>query len=129
MDTHFHIYEENFCKHAHHVLLVICLIIKILVIMILQVFFHLQKLLGKSNLTPVEGLSWSLYRSSRENGGDDIESIAECHSKLRVALDILHECFVDIIEPRTKSDLVADLLFNRKWVYYTIYFLSSFFLV
>ncbi|XP_039129128.1 uncharacterized protein LOC120265324 [Dioscorea cayenensis subsp. rotundata] len=93
-----------------------------------MVFFHLQKLLGKSNLTPVEGLSWSLYRSSRENGGDDIESIAECHSKLRVALDILHECFVDIIEPRTKSDLVADLLFNRKsdlkrlnfWGFYTI---------
>ncbi|KAM0953675.1 putative histone acetyltransferase chromatin regulator PHD family [Dioscorea sansibarensis] len=93
-----------------------------------MVFLHLQKLLGKSNLTPVEGLSWSLYRSSRENGANDIESIAECHSKLRVALDILHECFVDIIEPRTKSDLVADLLFNRKsdlkrlnfWGFYTM---------
>ncbi|KAJ0979361.1 hypothetical protein J5N97_014835 [Dioscorea zingiberensis] len=80
-----------------------------------MVFSHLQKLLGKSNRTTVEGLSWTLFRSNRVNGADDVRSsMAKCHGKLRVALDVLHECFVTIIEPRTKSDLVADVVFNKK---------------
>ena len=81
----------------------------------LQIFNHLQKLLGRSNPTTVEGLSWTILRSIGENGTDsfDDETIAEYHSKLYLALDVLHECFEPLIEPRTQSDVVADLLFNR----------------
>ncbi|KAJ0979360.1 hypothetical protein J5N97_014834 [Dioscorea zingiberensis] len=94
----------------------------------LEVFSHLQNLLGKSNLTSMEGLSWALFRSSRASGAADVESIAECYSKLHVALGILHECFGTIPEPRTNSDLVYGLVFNRMselkrlnfWGFYTM---------
>lgn len=85
---------------------------------IVQIFYHLRKFLGKSHPTSVEGLSWTLLRCGRENGGDleklDLETMAEHHSKLCIALDVLHECFVTMIEPRTNSDVVADLLFNKE---------------
>ena len=85
----------------------------------LQIFCHLRQLLGISRPTSVDGLSWTILRSSRENGVDnlqfDAETMTEHDSKLCVALDVLHECFVSIIEPRTQSDFVADLLFNREY--------------
>lgn len=60
----------------------------------------------------------TILRSSRENGVDNLHFDAatrtEHDSKLCVALNVLHECFVTIIEPRTQSDFVADLLFNRE---------------
>lgn len=73
-----------------------------------QVFFHLQKLLGKSNQTSVSGISWALFRSSSANGAEDV------NIKLHDALDVLHECFVTILEPRTNSDISSDLIFNRR---------------
>lgn len=83
-----------------------------------KIFLRLQKLLGKSRSTAVEGLSLTLLRSGRENGVNgqpfDAETMVEHDSKLRVALNVLHECFVTIIEPRTRSDFVADLLFNKE---------------
>nr|XP_019706107.1 uncharacterized protein LOC105044698 isoform X1 [Elaeis guineensis] len=97
-----------------------------------KIFYHLHKFLGKSHLTSVEGLSWTLLRCCRENGGDlekfDLETMAEHHSKLCIALDVLHECFVTMIEPRTKNDVVADLVFNKEselnrlnfWGFYTM---------
>ncbi|XP_072960252.1 uncharacterized protein [Typha angustifolia] len=95
-----------------------------------KIFLHLQNLIGKSNMTSVEGLSWTILRSSRENGvaNGNLESLAEHHSKLSIALDVLHECFIPMTEPRTGSDLVADLLFNREselnrlnfWGFYTM---------
>ncbi|XP_038980228.1 uncharacterized protein LOC103711112 isoform X2 [Phoenix dactylifera] len=97
-----------------------------------KIFYRLRKLLGKSHPTSVEGLSWTLLRCCRENGVDldkfDLETMAEHHSKLCIALDVLHECFVAMIEPRTNSDVVADLLFNKEselnrlnfWGFYTM---------
>lgn len=84
----------------------------------MQIFVSLQKLLGKSKPTAVKGLSWTILRSEKVNGPDpstcDVETMAEHHSKLCVATSVLHECFVPLIEPRTKSDLVTDILFNRR---------------
>ncbi|KAJ6803657.1 uncharacterized protein M6B38_189280 [Iris pallida] len=83
-----------------------------------KIFLRLQKLLGKSRSTAVEGLSLTVLRSGRENGVNgqpfDAETMVEHDSKLHVALNVLHECFVTIIEPRTRSDFVADLLFNKE---------------
>ncbi|XP_058075041.1 uncharacterized protein LOC131223612 isoform X2 [Magnolia sinica] len=82
-----------------------------------QIFVHLQKLLGKSNSTAVEGLSWTILRSRRGNDPDldtsDIEAMTAQHSKLYVALSVLHECFVPFIEPRTEKDFFTSVLFNR----------------
>ncbi|CAL9123328.1 unnamed protein product, partial [Musa textilis] len=95
----------------------------------LKTFYHLCELIGKSNPTPVVGLSWTLLRwSSNDNSDLSLEAMAEHHSKLCIALDVLHECFVPMTEPRTQSDLVADLLFNKEselkrlnfWGFYTM---------
>ncbi|XP_020276719.1 increased DNA methylation 1-like isoform X2 [Asparagus officinalis] len=73
------------------------------------------KMLGKSNPTSVEGLSWTILRSNKENGADnfDDETITEYHSKLHIALDVLHECFEPLNDPRTQSDVLTDIIFNR----------------
>src|SRR5436190_466598 len=85
---------------------------------IMQIFQRLQKLIGKSVPTPIEGLSCTILRFCRENGSDhgdyDDESMAEHYGKLCIALDVLHECFVTIIEPRTQSDLSEDIVFSRE---------------
>ncbi|ERN04860.1 hypothetical protein AMTR_s00146p00080830 [Amborella trichopoda] len=83
-----------------------------------KIYACLHRLMGKKNQTYVEGLCITFLRSTKDDGGhftaSDIETIAEYHSKLSVALGILHECFEPIVEPRTKTDLVSDVLFN-KW--------------
>ncbi|PKA57397.1 hypothetical protein AXF42_Ash013584 [Apostasia shenzhenica] len=79
-----------------------------------KIFHGLCSLLGKSNLTSVKGLSWTILKSSKEYISKlDDESIAENYGKLHIALDVLHECFQTMIEPRTQSDVAEDLIFNR----------------
>ncbi|RCV45278.1 hypothetical protein SETIT_9G441200v2 [Setaria italica] len=83
-----------------------------------KIFQHLQELIGKSVPTPVKGLSCTILRFYRENGSDrghyDDAIMAEHYGKLCIALDVLHECFVTIIEPRTQSDISEDIVFNRE---------------
>lgn len=87
-------------------------------ILLLQIFYHLCELIGKSNPTSAVGLSWTLLRWGSNDNSDlgrfALEAMAEHHSKLCIALDVLHECFVPMTETRTQSDLVADLLFNKE---------------
>ncbi|KAL5984352.1 hypothetical protein ACLOJK_018456 [Asimina triloba] len=78
------------------------------------IFVHLQKLMGRSKPIGVEGLSWTIVRSRREDSHDvDIDTMVEHHSKLWVALNVLHGCFQPFIEPRTKADFFANVVFNR----------------
>ncbi|CAM0913417.1 unnamed protein product [Alopecurus aequalis] len=83
-----------------------------------EIFQHLQELTGKPIPTAVEGLSCTILRFDRENatenGNFDSEKMAEQYGKLCIALDVLHECFVTIIEPRTQRDLSEDIVFNRE---------------
>uniref|UniRef100_A0A1D1Z861 Chromodomain-helicase-DNA-binding protein 4 n=1 Tax=Anthurium amnicola TaxID=1678845 RepID=A0A1D1Z861_9ARAE len=83
-----------------------------------KIYLHLRKLLGKTNPTAVDGFSWTILRSRKENDPDldafDMETLTEHHSNLSVAVDVMHECFEKIVEPRTKTDLVADILFNKE---------------
>ncbi|XP_068644874.1 uncharacterized protein [Aristolochia californica] len=80
-----------------------------------KTFTALQKYLGKSKPVGATGLSWTVLRSRKEISfsSSAYETITEQHSKLWVALSVLHECFVPITEPRTKRDLVTDVLFNN----------------
>lgn len=79
-----------------------------------MIFQHLQELSGKSIPTPVEGLSCTILRFDRGNASDhgdyDNEKMAEQYGKLCIALDVLHEWFVTIIEPRTRRDLSEDIV-------------------
>lgn len=79
-----------------------------------KIISHLQLLLGKSNPTDVEGLHWTILRSNMEDIGKlDDESVVDNLGKLHIALDVLHECFETMVEARTQSDLVADIIFNN----------------
>ncbi|KAK1677688.1 hypothetical protein QYE76_038536 [Lolium multiflorum] len=77
-----------------------------------DIFQRLQGLVGRPIPTSVEGLSFTLFRSSKLPGEEAMA--AEEHGKLRMAFDVLHECFVTLIEPQTQSDLSHDIVFNRE---------------
>ncbi|KAF3772832.1 hypothetical protein EJ110_NYTH56861 [Nymphaea thermarum] len=81
------------------------------------IFNHLHKIMGKPNLTPVNGLSWTILRyvnDSYKNNNPVSATMIEFQNKISIALDVLHECFLPVIEDRTGSDLVSDVLFNRR---------------
>nr|TKW36674.1 hypothetical protein SEVIR_2G455200v2 [Setaria viridis] len=81
-----------------------------------RVFRYLQGLAGTSIPTSAEGVSLAILRrrSDDQQGVSSEEAMAMEHGKLRAALDVLHECFVPLVEPRTQSDLSADVVFNRE---------------
>ena len=89
-----------------------------MLVTVLQIFLCLHALLGQSKPTSQEALSWTILRGSGyagiEQDHSDVETTTGYYSKLHVALNILHECFVTMIEPRTQSDLIADILFNKE---------------
>ena len=60
-------------------------------------------------------LTWSLLKpNSYSTVPTDAEAI-ENYSKLSVAIGVMHECFEPVKDPRTKRDLVADVIFGRGW--------------
>ncbi|XP_077233639.1 uncharacterized protein LOC143875941 [Tasmannia lanceolata] len=79
-----------------------------------KIFFSLKKLLGKSQPTDVEGLTWTVLRAGEENsiGLDDtsnIEANTVHHGKLLVAHNILQKCF-----PAIKKDHIGNVI-SDKW--------------
>ncbi|KAK6257228.1 hypothetical protein QUC31_000687 [Theobroma cacao] len=82
-----------------------------------QVFSGLQKLTGKP--IPVgNNLTWTLLKSvgcfdSDTDHALGVEASAENHSKLSVALDVMHECFEPSKDVYTGRDLVEDVIFSR----------------
>ncbi|CAN6220035.1 unnamed protein product [Urochloa humidicola] len=85
-----------------------------------KVFRHLQRLAGAASIpTSTPGVSLAILRrpmvqlhQGRDSSREEEE--AEAHGQLRAALDLLHECFVPLVEPRTQTDLAADIVFNRQ---------------
>lgn len=101
--------EHDISKHT-------CYYIMILVLL-LQIFLGLQKLLGKSFPVGVDNLTWTLLKPIRSEGLDidlpDIEALTEVYSKLNIALGVMHECFEPVKEPHTRRDVVEDVIFCR----------------
>ncbi|KAG0546471.1 hypothetical protein BDA96_02G450400 [Sorghum bicolor] len=100
-----------------------------------EVFRHLQGLAAVARErsipipttvpTTVEGVSLSILRRRRRRPISMVATGSGCqeeeeeedaaeHGQLCSALDVLHECFVTLIEPRTQTDLTADIVFNRE---------------
>jgi predicted transcriptional regulator len=46
----------------------------------------------------------------------DLEVMAEHHSKLSVAQGVMQECFMPMIDPPTKINLISQVLYNRRRV-------------
>ncbi|KAK1373938.1 hypothetical protein POM88_030131 [Heracleum sosnowskyi] len=82
-----------------------------------QISFGLQKRLGKPVQLGIDNLTWTLLKNTEPDkccrDQSDIEDSMEIYSKLNVALDVMHECFEPVKEPRTRRDLVEDIIFNR----------------
>ncbi|XP_066391560.1 increased DNA methylation 1-like [Miscanthus floridulus] len=81
-----------------------------------KVFQHLQRLAAAAGIpTAVEGVSLNILRRRRRQQQQEEETTdAAEHGQLCSALDVLHECFVTLIEPHTQTDLTADIVFNRE---------------
>ncbi|KAK2988767.1 LOW QUALITY PROTEIN: hypothetical protein RJ640_025926, partial [Escallonia rubra] len=81
-----------------------------------KIYLGLSKLLGKPVSVGFDNLTWTLLKHIKSNGCEhyatDIEDVTENYSKLNVALGVMHECFEPVKEPRTRRDLVEDVIFG-----------------
>ncbi|KAJ6409317.1 hypothetical protein OIU84_008918 [Salix udensis] len=81
------------------------------------IFFGLQKLLGKPIPVGVDNLTWTVFKyiQSDQYKLDDFddETLVETYSKLKIALEVVHECFEPVEEPRTGRDLMKDVIFSN----------------
>lgn len=63
-----------------------------------------------------DGFSWSLLRCIHDDqkvpSAQWLAVKAECNSKLAVALSIMEECFLSMVDPRTGIDMIPHLLYN-----------------
>ncbi|GAB4832152.1 hypothetical protein Ancab_006169 [Ancistrocladus abbreviatus] len=77
----------------------------------------LQMLLGKRIPVGPDNLTWTLIKHIQHETGDlnqiNSEVVADNYSKLSLALEVIHECFEPVKEPRTRRDLVEDVIFSR----------------
>ncbi|XP_047955487.1 uncharacterized protein LOC125201428 isoform X2 [Salvia hispanica] len=84
-----------------------------------QIFDGLNGLLGKKIPVGTENMTWTLVKYMESNISKnavtyDDESSVESYCKLNVALSVMHECFEPVKEPRTRRDLMEDIIFNRR---------------
>ncbi|KAE8667811.1 Increased DNA methylation 1 [Hibiscus syriacus] len=63
-----------------------------------------------------DGFSWTLLRCIHEDqkihSAQRLALKAECNSKLAVALSIMEECFLSMVDPRTGVDMMPHLMYN-----------------
>ncbi|XP_048136227.1 increased DNA methylation 1 isoform X2 [Rhodamnia argentea] len=83
-----------------------------------KVSVGLSELLEKPRRLGPDNLTWTLLKCVKPdyNGVNflDDEAAAENYVRLNLALDVMHECFEPVKEPYTSSDLIEDLIFNRR---------------
>ncbi|CAK7347426.1 unnamed protein product [Dovyalis caffra] len=75
------------------------------------VFVGLRMLLGKPFPVGSSNLSWTILQYSDRL---DVESLTESYSKLKVAVEVMHECFEPVKDARNSTDLVEDVVFCRR---------------
>ncbi|XWS29921.1 hypothetical protein CRYUN_Cryun24cG0072100 [Craigia yunnanensis] len=75
---------------------------------------QLHQLLGISNPTNVDGLSWTLMRSLKNVY--QFPDLSKPHTwiKLSDVLRVIDECFEPVKDPHNKRDLVRDVVFNSR---------------
>ena len=83
-------------------------------LLLLQLFEHLQKYLGVKHELEA-GFSWSLVRRTDADSDTIARGLSqrvECNSKLAVALTVMDDCFLPIVDRRSGINLVNNVLYN-----------------
>ncbi|XP_017697300.2 uncharacterized protein LOC103703136 isoform X1 [Phoenix dactylifera] len=77
---------------------------------------QLSDMLGVSN-SMEGGFSWTLLKCLDEEEGvishEKLPFIMECNVKLSMALSVLNECFVPLMDQRTGVDVICQAVYNR----------------
>ncbi|XP_057952264.1 increased DNA methylation 1 isoform X2 [Malania oleifera] len=80
-----------------------------------EVYSGLHSRIGVMNHI-IDGFSWTLLRcihdDQKVHSAQRFALKAECNSKLAVALAIMEECFLSMVDPRTGIDILPHLLYN-----------------
>uniref|UniRef100_A0A0E0DKH3 PHD-type domain-containing protein n=1 Tax=Oryza meridionalis TaxID=40149 RepID=A0A0E0DKH3_9ORYZ len=80
-----------------------------------EIFIGLHNHVGIENFLDNE-LSWSILKCNTDgrklHSAKKIAHMTECNTKLAVALTILEECFVRMVDPRTGVDMIPHVLSN-----------------
>lgn len=80
-----------------------------------EIYSGLQSRVGVLNYLP-DGISWALLKCIHEDQTNDstqrIALKAECNSKLAVALTIMEECFLPMVDARTGINMIPHVVYN-----------------
>lgn len=86
-----------------------------MVVLLLQLVAQLSDMLGVSN-SMEGGFSWTLLKCLDEDEGvsfhERLPFIMECNVKLSMALSVLNECFVPLVDQRTGVDVICQAVYN-----------------
>lgn len=105
------IYRKNFTMNLINISS-----FKNLVYWYVQVYSGLQSCVGLINHI-ADGFSWILLRCIHDDqkihSAQHFALKAECNSRLAVALTIVEECFLSMVDPKTGVNMIPQVLYNR----------------
>lgn len=91
---------------------------KFVKLLFLQIYQGLHDLLGKKIPVGADNLTWTLLTSttseSSSHDNSEDETSSENYKKLKGALDVLHECFMPIFDPKVNGDVIENAVFCRR---------------
>ncbi|KAK9124532.1 hypothetical protein Sjap_014134 [Stephania japonica] len=84
-----------------------------------QIFIGLHNILGKSIPLGVNELSWTILKPPKLGRSRNSLSVSGGlirghRRKLKLAVEVMHECFEPVNDPDSGSDIVQDVIFNRR---------------
>ncbi|KAK6154285.1 hypothetical protein DH2020_008533 [Rehmannia glutinosa] len=85
-------------------------------LLLLPVYTGLQSRIGLKNLIS-DGFSWTLLRcipgDQKVHSAQRVVALkAECNSKLAVAITIMQECFLPMVDMKTGIDMIPQVMYN-----------------